>query len=473
MDQNRIPSSSPLQHVNDSFAGRTAGNDAGPSTTTRPASSHQTVDPTVQSSTIAWNHQDPPPPYVQDPREDISDAANARWQGSWRNVNADAGPSQASSTRRPSIQIPSPTDPSSSTSSSLQLPRPGSNGPARTHTLPSYRVASASAAIPIRPADADVDAEAGSGFGSPLLTSEPLNRSASTHPSPHLSSNAPSSLPVPIVSGQPRPAACQATDRPGGLGKRRLRASSLPNADPIFKRRKSLVDIPTPSERWCRALTIRRPNGAAAKFQLQQQRARELGQRLLAGRPPPWSRYFEQLVVAARQPPINVRSLRGLDAHEILKQPQLRHDLLFDTLAFRPINLPSQTPVQLLSPTLPSPGLTTYGSGSATSATHEICHIMDMYWETIEAEITTGCRCTRWLTPGSLAPFGRSRSASADTLAPRQRVLECVCGGWREDLCEEQWWVMQQHCRQWPSRLPELVRSESTSSAVTQASPIG
>ena len=36
-------------------------------------------------------------------------------------------------------------------------------------------------------------------------------------------------------------------------------------------------------------------------------------------------------------PPINLQSLKEIDLHEILKNPQLRHDILFDPqLQFRP-----------------------------------------------------------------------------------------------------------------------------------------
>lgn len=131
-----------------------------------------------------------------------------------------------------------------------------------------------------------------------------------------------------------------------------------------------------------------------------------------------------QVLVASRQPPINPASLKSLDANEILKNPQLRHDLLFDALAFRPVS--------------------TTGLSS--------CAVADMYWESIANELEDGCRCTRWRVTGSKGKIDES------IIATKEKEPGCCCGRWSLDLSEKAWWKMQE--TKWASRLPELIKSE-------------
>ncbi|MDA4806520.1 hypothetical protein NY486_11560, partial [Enterobacter hormaechei] len=51
-------------------------------------------------------------------------------------------------------------------------------------------------------------------------------------------------------------------------------------------------------------------------------------------------RATDHFIAAAREPPVNMRSLRVLDTNEVLRLPQMRHDLLFDNFGFRPIHNP-------------------------------------------------------------------------------------------------------------------------------------
>lgn len=258
-----------------------------------------------------------------------------------------------------------------------------------------------------------------------LLTSEPLNRSASQH--------------SPLIR-TPCPTAPLTPTR-----KRHHRATSLPVSTPTFKRRKSRHYTTTPSDPWKRS--IQPEKSEPTKHQLQRDRADALGQELLARRQlrNPSAARGEQMVVATKQPPVNVVSLRSLDAAEILKNPQLRHDLLFGSLAFRPIN--SSAPFPSSSAEIVSPGT------EAPVDPRTSCIVADMYWESIAEEITTGCRCARWRMGGI---EGKAEPAF---LEKRERVTSCLCGKWRPDLTEAEWWRWQASPR-WPSRLPELIKSE-------------
>ncbi|KAI0670793.1 T-complex protein 11-domain-containing protein [Trametes maxima] len=78
--------------------------------------------------------------------------------------------------------------------------------------------------------------------------------------------------------------------------------------------------------------------------------------------------------IPPHQPPINRDTLKELDLDAILRNPQLRHDLLFDSgLQFRP-----------------------------TSSRRKRDHA-DQYWLTIVRELETGCTCTTVDTHGKLA----------------------------------------------------------------------
>jgi hypothetical protein len=39
-------------------------------------------------------------------------------------------------------------------------------------------------------------------------------------------------------------------------------------------------------------------------------------------------------------------------------------------------------------------------------------------------------------------------------------MFECICGAWKKDMTEDEWWGFQKS-RMWPSRLPPLIKSES------------
>lgn len=400
MDQNQFPSSSPIQSHHNDFTrpARQEANVAQAGNTTRPASSHTSHSSSSQTGirrstdgasggegVVQWS------------------TAPAR-KDSWdESANAEAGPSTqplASTSRLPTeASYPSPSLPSA------PLPPP-------SLVVPTYPYAS---------------------MGSPLLTSEPLNRSSSSQTSP---------VDAPPVHVLPAP--------PARPTKRRLRASSLPSADPIYKRRRCGSGAwPTPSETIARSYAGRTRELSVTSAN--RARARALGERLLAGRPLRGGcRPGDQIIIAARHPPINIKTLKALDASEILKNPQLRHDLLFDTLAFRPVNVGTGSHSSCTSGEL-VPAAS--DSEVVEFEPREGCAVTDMYWESIAAEILDGCRCTRWQV---------SASATLDShgIKGKTRMDDCICGKWRHDMSEDDWLKFQK-TRGWSSRLPDLITSES------------
>ncbi|BEI94190.1 uncharacterized protein CcaverHIS019_0606490 [Cutaneotrichosporon cavernicola] len=135
---------------------------------------------------------------------------------------------------------------------------------------------------------------------------------------------------------------------------------------------------------------------------------------------------------APRIPPINMESLRILDTNEVLRLPQMRHDLLFENIGFRPVHphmhtrstmyaLLSTQRSQIVNPSPP---------------TEEF----DRYWRCIRAEVERGCRCTRWDGPGV-------------SDIPK----DCICGRWKPGLSEAKWWKESRAV--WPSRLPLLIQT--------------
>ncbi|WWD21957.1 hypothetical protein CI109_106445 [Kwoniella shandongensis] len=398
MDQNHAPPSPIRQHRPSSRHGNQPSQD--PSTTpidnklknpvglTRPTNPC-TSPPVATSSLTAWTQESSDPSslaYVSRPQEEGEASAVECWRAqavSWDNSNTQP---LASSSRCPSPhQV------------SMDIPLGQESASGSYHSYPS----------------------------SSLLTSAPLNRTASANPSPSPAMHFPEPSPLPSPARR-----------------KRNRASSLPNATPLFKRRKSKHDTPTPSDDWKR--TYERERKTPTKIDQQRAAAADLGRRLLGNRSQKGPAQEQHCVVACRQPAINVHSLRSLDASEILKNPQLRHDLLFDSLAFRPVNLPNEVPNKSGYAEVFTGGKTPVVDPRASSA------VADMYWETIAEELATGCRCVRWKMPkGSMRLDGK-------TLGKLERIHSCLCGRWRKDLNEKEWWS---RAAVWPSRLPELIKT--------------
>ncbi|KAK8846649.1 hypothetical protein IAR55_005736 [Kwoniella newhampshirensis] len=396
MDQNHAPPSPLRQHRPSSRHANQPTQDPSTSPTDNklknpvglPRPSNPCTSPPVATNALAtWSQEASDPSsvsYVSRPQEEGEATAVERWRAqaaSWDDSNTQP---LASSSRCPSphhitMDIPSVEDPT----------------PSNYQSYPS----------------------------SSLLTSAPLNRTASANPSPSPAMHFPEPSPMPTRQ-------------------KRSRAASLPTATPVFKRRKSGHDTPTPSDAWPR--TYEKERRMPSKIDHQRTAAADLGRRLLGNRSAKASAEEQHCVVACRQPAINIHSLRSLDALEILKNPQLRHDLLFDSLAFRPVNLPYEFASKSGYAEVFTGGNTPVVDPRASSV------VTDMYWDTIAEELATGCRCVRWRMPKS------SVQSDGSALGKLERIPSCLCGRWRKDLNEKEWWS---RAAVWPSRLPELIKT--------------
>ncbi|KAL1950314.1 hypothetical protein VTO73DRAFT_5438 [Trametes versicolor] len=97
-------------------------------------------------------------------------------------------------------------------------------------------------------------------------------------------------------------------------------------------------------------------------------------------------------------PPINRETLKELDLDAILRNPQLRHDLLFDSgLQFRP------------------------------TSSRRKRDLADHYWLTIVRELETGCTCTTVDSHGKVAEL--RCACEAIPVAPKQATVRYNAGG--------------------------------------------
>lgn len=335
------------------------------------------------------------------------------------------------------------------------LPRPGiTSPPTNTTTIEPFRQNQ-------RDRDRDQSVNVNVGVGVEWSSPWDPQPGMSRHPPAHSSTS--SSTPIPdadlasssLLTSRPLDRSTTSifdTAGPPSLRKRR-RAASLPTPEPIFKRCRS-GETPTPSDEWIRTMSPRRRERTRLEHHLEV--ANRFGRRLFR------RRRGEEYISAAKQPPINLTSLRSLDASEILRNPQLRHDLLFDTLAFRPVNSINPT-------TSAYAEIFTGGARTPSVDPRTNCAIADMYWESIENEITTGCRCTRWKVPSDRSTVsmsgmqaGHALRRNGKALEHKQRVMGCICGGWMDELSEAEWW---RQSKAWPSRLPEMIRSRYSHNA--------
>lgn len=153
--------------------------------------------------------------------------------------------------------------------------------------------------------------------------------------------------------------------------------------------------------------------------------------------------YNCQVTVACKTPPINLQSMRSLDARHVLQDPQIRHDGLFDSIGFLPAS--SFQPASVLPCSALAPQLVL--EARIRDITSE------MYWESVRAELRDGCRCTRWVVPKDASwPHGLA-------IDRRVKMRDCICGKWMTDKSERQW-VKAQHDNIYASRLPALFSSE-------------
>lgn len=147
------------------------------------------------------------------------------------------------------------------------------------------------------------------------------------------------------------------------------------------------------------------------------------------------------ILLPQRYPPISLTSLATLEAAEILRFPQLRHDLLFDNLAFRPLGRSGSGSLASCA-SLPAAKISPEPSQARLSS--------NLYWEAVDREIATGCRCLRWDM--------KTAVPDQNEMAAR-RAVDCVCGGWMREATEVEWTKSLKH---WPSRIPLMINCKYT-----------
>ncbi|WVQ83961.1 hypothetical protein IAT38_006106 [Cryptococcus sp. DSM 104549] len=283
-----------------------------------------------------------------------------------------------------------------------------------------------------------------------LLTSAPLNRTSSA--------TAFSTTEHPPSSAAASPILGSAPVAPGP-SRKRMRAQSLPARAESdeggaihFKKAKTRTKGGEQWESWVlnpNSTRLASRSSTPSTHAMRQSHSDAFGIRSKGSKPPHSAALPRlskpQCVIASKYPAINTHSLRSLDAAEILKNPQLRHDLLFDSLAFRPINAMNEMHDNAASgyAEIFTTGQTPIVDPRTSTAVH------DLYWESIQEEIATGCRCVRWWSPKE-----KGFSLSMHDLANLHRVPNCICGRWRRDLPESEW---LKNKPMWPSRLQDLV----------------
>lgn len=159
-------------------------------------------------------------------------------------------------------------------------------------------------------------------------------------------------------------------------------------------------------------------------------------------------------------PPINPRTINSIDVSAAICNTQARHDLLFGEVI-----LPHDYTVA--SAHLGHLGqLTTSTVGSAhtpdvirlSKARYTNLTLMNsMYWDTVEHEIKTGCRCLRW-------SIDFTSDASEDlysTITAVERIEDCRCGQWLSESSEASWQNVLAVPGGYPARLPTVLAGKS------------
>lgn len=105
-------------------------------------------------------------------------------------------------------------------------------------------------------------------------------------------------------------------------------------------------------------------------------------------------------------PPIGLATLKELDLGEILRNPQLRHDIVFDPVSFSSSSLfPIWSLVRAshMTDKACDKNLVFRPNFDGTRGQKKI-EASDRYWAAVEREITTGCRCTVFNEAGQMLP---------------------------------------------------------------------
>lgn len=149
------------------------------------------------------------------------------------------------------------------------------------------------------------------------------------------------------------------------------------------------------------------------------------------------------------QPPITIHTISNLEAHELLKGVQVRHDLQFEDVAIRSPTVSTRKALhrarqQIEGSEVSPPNITRANQ----------YHQSIMYWQTVEIEVTTGCRCVAWQVRND------HRSGAPGLIVQFRRSTGCVCGGWMPEMNAETW-RNRIGTSAYPSRFMEMLTRES------------
>lgn len=148
------------------------------------------------------------------------------------------------------------------------------------------------------------------------------------------------------------------------------------------------------------------------------------------------------------QPPITIQTLSELEAHELLKGVQVRHDLQFEDVAIRSPTSSTRKALQRVRMHMERADASPPSVGRANQY-----HESVMYWQTVEIEATTGCRCVSWQVRQDIA------LGQAGVIVQFRRRLGCVCGGWMLDI-DSATWRTRVGASAYPSRFIEMLARE-------------
>lgn len=144
---------------------------------------------------------------------------------------------------------------------------------------------------------------------------------------------------------------------------------------------------------------------------------------------------------APATPPITHDTLARIDARNELRNEAFLHDLLY-------ADVPITSPRRVIREPIDNGDARLSGAAVAVPAQvvsvankHQLDH---MYWKSVEIEMTTGCRCTRWQVTSDCHPVN-------PVITRCDPLPGCFCGRWMPESSDQHWREVVQ-ASPWPSR---------------------